>query len=140
MHFLTAFLFAAAVANSSSSEPLDYETAYQRALNGDKPLLVLVTADWCPPCQTMKSTTIPQMIEENRFSGVHFATVDCDKDFKDARNLLGGRKIPQLILFERKDDKWTAKYLQGVQSVASVDAFIGSSDPIRTASNEQVNK
>jgi len=32
-----------------------YREAYQDAQAGDKPLLVLITATWCPPCRNRRS-------------------------------------------------------------------------------------
>ena len=35
-----------------AQQPVDYRTAYENAQKGDKPLLVLVTAEWCPPVRS----------------------------------------------------------------------------------------
>ena len=142
MNFVSAMMIIAATAHSG--EPTDYKTAYHCAMNCNKPLLVLVTAEWCPPCQKMKSTTIPAMIKDKKFSGVLFATVDLDKDAKIARKLIGTRGVPQLVLFEKKHDEWSVKYLAGAQSVASVEKFVGYTaplpSPLRTAQADAINK
>ena len=114
-------------------KPVDYKTAYQRAQKGDKPLLVLVTAKWCPPCQVMKSTTIPQLLKKEAFKDFHFAAVDVDKERELAWKLVEDRSLPHLIVFEKENDKWTRRYLQGAQSVAQVEAFVTPSKQIRTA-------
>ena len=133
---LIALVVAAmmAPAFSNAQEPLDYRTAYTKAQAGDKPLLVLITATWCPPCQLMKQTTIPQLMEKKSFKGFHYSTVDLDKEELLARELIGERGVPQLIMFEKQDGKWVRRYLRGAQSVVTVEAFVAQSGLTRTAS------
>ena len=131
---LIVLLMASTLMGANENGPTDYKTAYERAQNGDKPMLVLVTADWCAPCQTMKASTIPQLMARNSFQNFHYATVDLGKEEQLARKLIGKRGVPQFIVFEKKNEKWQRRYLRGIQSVASVEAFIApSSNPTRTA-------
>lgn len=115
------------------SDPTDYKTAFFRAQEDNKPLLVLVTAEWCPPCRMMKQTTIPEMVDDNRFRDFHFALVDVDKEPKNARNLIGDGLVPQLIVYEKKDGEWDTRSVMGFQSVAQVETFLEASRPVRTA-------
>ena len=39
----------------------DYKGAYEQAEKEGKPLVVLVGTDWCPGCQTMKQSVMPQL-------------------------------------------------------------------------------
>ncbi len=121
-------------ASVSGQQPLDYKTAYSNAQAGDKPLLVLVTAAWCPPCQQMKRTTIPELMKKEAFKGFHYSTVDLDKEEKLARELIGQRGVPQLIMFEKQDGKWIRRYLRGAQTAQTVEAFVAQSGMLRTAS------
>ena len=41
----------------SGPEVLPYEVAYRKARDERKPLLILVGADWCPACKTLKADT-----------------------------------------------------------------------------------
>ncbi len=75
MAFLVLFAFV-----GSSGKELSYEAAYAKADKENKPLLVLVGADWCAACKTMKSTTLERMKEAGDFKEVVVAFVD-----KDAR-------------------------------------------------------
>ena len=113
-----------------------YKEAYQDAQAGDKPLLVLVSATWCPPCQVMKQTTIPQLMQKNAFEGFHYATVDLDQEEELARQLIGDRGLPQLIMFEKSEGKWVRRYLKGIQSVETVEAFVAQASSYRTANAE----
>ena len=110
-----------------------YKEAYQDAQAGDKPLLVLVSATWCPPCQVMKQTTIPQLMQRNAFNDFHYATVDLDQEEELARQLIGNRGLPQLIMFEKSEGKWVRRYLKGIQSVETVEAFVAQASSYRTA-------
>lgn len=114
-------------------EPKSYRDAYHDAVQGEKPLLVLVTAQWCPPCQVMKSTTIPELLRKDSFSSFHYATVDLDKEESLARQLIGTRGLPQLIMFEQVEGKWIRRYLRGMQSVETVEAFVAQANSLRTA-------
>ena len=129
----------AAPALSSAQEPLDYKTAYSNAQAGDKPLLVLVTATWCPPCQQMKQTTIPELMNKEAFKGFHYSTVDLDEEETLARQLIGQRGVPQLIMFEKQDGKWVRRYLRGAQTAQTVEAFVAQSGLMRTASASAQN-
>ena len=132
MSFVPVILVLASL-GQPMTEPTDYKTAYQRAMKGDKPLLVLVTAEWCPPCQRMKQSTIPQMMKSDSLEGFYFATVDLDKDPKNAKNLIGDGKVPQLILFEKKNGEWKTRSMIGFGSPDLVRSFLGTNAPVRTA-------
>jgi thioredoxin-like negative regulator of GroEL len=132
MNLLTALIVIAATGVAVDS-PADYSTAYKKAQQGDKPLLVLVTAEWCPPCQIMKSTTIPTLMQKQAFKDFHYATVDLDRDATVARQLIGNRGVPQLIMYEKRDGKWVRSYLKGLQTPETVEAFVAQAHSFRTA-------
>ncbi len=132
---LAVLIAVTAVTNCCHAQkPVDYRTAYKKAQNGDKPLLVLVTAEWCPPCQVMKKTTIPTLMQKDAFKGFYYSTVDLDKEEELARQLIGTRGVPQLIMYEKKDDQWVRRYLRGIQTPETVEAFVAQAGSFRTAS------
>lgn len=137
---LFTILFAGTVLFAGEGEPTDYKTAWERAQSGDKPLLVLVTAEWCAPCKTMKASTIPELKSRNAFEDCHYATVDLSKDETLGRKLIGKRGVPQFILFEKNDQRWERRYLRGIQSADSVEAFIENRVPARTAANTRFGR
>jgi thiol:disulfide interchange protein len=129
-----AFVFATGISLSCfAQKPTDYNTAYQAAQDGKKPLLVLVTAEWCPPCKVMKNTTIPELMQKQAFKNFYYSTVDLDRDQKLARQLIGDRGVPQLIMYEKKNDKWIRRYLRGIQTPETVEAFVAQAGAVRTA-------
>ncbi len=130
---LAGLLLLAATVPVFADEPLDYKTAYAKAQQGDKPMLVLVTATWCPPCQSMKATTIPQLLRQDAFKDFHYATVDLDEEAELAQKLIGNRGVPQLIVFEKLEGKWQKRYMAGYQTVANVEKFILNPVVVRTA-------
>jgi thioredoxin-related protein len=130
---LAAVLIAISAFVVTDGEPTDYKSAYEKAQAGNKPLLILVTAEWCPPCQRMKKTTIPKLMAKEAFKDFYFATVDLDKERDLARKLIGSRGVPQLIMYERKEGQWIRRYLRGSQTPQTVEAFIGRAKLIRTA-------
>ncbi len=123
MNFVTALVMMSTI-TVSSGEPTDYTTAYNNAMKGDQPLLVLVTAEWCPPCQSLKRNTLPKLLKNKSLKNFQFAMVDLDRESKIARQLIEHRPVPQFILFEKRDGKWTKKHLVGFQSVANVESFL----------------
>jgi thiol:disulfide interchange protein len=141
MVILAVAIVSLAAQSAQAQNSVDYKTAYERAQAGDKPLLVLVTAEWCPPCQDMKNTTIPRLLQKSAFKDFHYSTVDLDKDSKIARQLIGDRGVPQLIMYEKQDGKWLRRYLRGYKTAETVEAFVAQANTMRTASaKDAVNK
>ena len=84
----------------------DYAQAYQQAADNGQPIVVLVGADWCPACVTMKSSVIPEMRRRGSLNKVAFATVNTDRQSGLANRLMTGGGIPQLIMFYRGENGW----------------------------------
>ena len=132
--FFSMAIITLAAQEVNAQQPVNYKTAYERAQAVDKPLLVLITAEWCPPCKVMKSTTIPELMQKSAFKEFHYTTVDLDKEAKLARQLIGDRGVPQLIMYEKRDGNWVRRYLRGYKSAPVVEAFIAQANNVRTAS------
>jgi thioredoxin-like negative regulator of GroEL len=104
-----------------------YDQAYKVTNETGRPLVVLVGADWCPGCQTMKSSVIPQLEQRGSLKSVSFATVNTDYQKKLAGRLMQGSSIPQLIMFVKTDNGWQRKQIVGAKSVTEVEAFLAQS-------------
>jgi len=111
-----------------------YATAYQTAINdSSRPLVVLVGADWCPACQAMKSSVLPQVQQQGGLNNVAFAMVNVDRDSTIAKGLMEGGSIPQLVMFVKTDKGWSRRQLTGNQSVSAVQGFVAQGvDAART--------
>ncbi len=119
MAFLVLFAFV-----GSSGKELSYEAAYAKADKENKPLLVLVGADWCAACKTMKSTTLERMKEAGDFKEVVVAFVDKDARPDLAARVMQGESLPQLIVFSKNEDGWKRFSLTGLQSEGRVRELI----------------
>jgi thioredoxin-like negative regulator of GroEL len=101
-----------------------YDQAHQATMETGKPMVVMVTTDWCAPCQVMKKTVIPQVRQRGLLSRVAFAIVNPDRERDLAQRLIGGGPVPQLIMFRKTAGGWKRQQLVGGQSVESVEQFI----------------
>jgi thioredoxin-like negative regulator of GroEL len=102
----------------------DYTTAYHEAARTGRPLVVLIGAEWCPGCQQMKHTAIPQLEKQGGLSKVSFAYVNSDHQSSLASKLMEGGSIPQLIMYHKTDEGWRRQQLTGAHSVSDIEAFL----------------
>ncbi|HTN75795.1 MAG TPA: thioredoxin family protein [Pirellulaceae bacterium] len=112
-----------------------YDEAFKEHEASGKPLLVLVGADWCPGCQTMKNGTLARMERAGKLKNVAFSLVNTDQNDKLASRLMRGGSIPQLIMFTKSDKGWDRQQLTGAQSEQAVQQLIG--DAVRQAQANQ---
>lgn len=116
------FLLQAALLSQGA---MPYEEAFREHEANGKPLLILVGADWCPACVTMKNGTLARMERGGKLKNVAFSIVNTDRDNKIAGRLMRGGSIPQLIMFTKTDKGWDRQQLTGAQSEQAVQAMIG---------------
>ncbi len=113
-----------------------YTEAHRVTTETGKPMVVMVSAEWCAPCQTMKRQVIPQLRKRGLLKRVAFAIVNPDRNGPLARKLTGGGPIPQLVMYRRTNNGWRRRKLVGGQSIAAVEKFINEG----ITSNEETNK
>ncbi|MFH1265019.1 MAG: thioredoxin family protein [Planctomycetota bacterium] len=101
-----------------------YTAAYLASTETGRPMVVMVSAEWCPACRTMKKEVIPQVEEKGLLGKVSFAMVNLDRQQELGRKLTRGGPIPQLLMFRRTREGWRLSRLTGGQSVSKVKAFI----------------
>ena len=124
---MAVVLQSAVLATGVEATPISGETyasARQIVTKTGKPLVVMVSTDWCPPCQVMKRTILPRVREHGLFRKVAFAHVNPDQDAELANQITGGGPIPQLVMFRKTSKGWVRKKLIGGQSVETVEEFI----------------
>ncbi len=125
-----AFVFAwlglamAVPASNPAQASETYAKAYHLANKTGRPMVVLVGADWCGPCQRMKREVLPQVRRGGLLGRVAFAMVNVDREPKLGRSLRRGGPIPQLLMFRRTPKGWRLSRLTGGQSVPKVEEFI----------------
>jgi thioredoxin-like negative regulator of GroEL len=115
---------------AKSLAPNSYAAAYKDAVENNKSIVVLVGADWCPACQSMKTSVMPALAAQGGLKEVSFALVNTDRQSDLANQMLAGNSIPQLVMYEKTSDGWKIKRLVGGQSVSSVEQFIGKPQAI----------
>jgi thioredoxin-like negative regulator of GroEL len=111
-------------ASAAATAADDYHAAKHRAETSGQALVVLVGADWCPGCRTMKQTVIPQAKRQGMLKHVHFAHVNTDQQSQLAGKLMRGRSIPQLIMFRKTDKGWKRDQVVGAQSMDELARFL----------------
>jgi thioredoxin-like negative regulator of GroEL len=121
---LVQVVILAATTEATPASLETYAEARQTTTETGKPMVVMVSTDWCPPCQTMKKTVMPRVREHGLLKKVAFAMVNPDRDGALAEKITGGGPIPQLVMFRKTAKGWTTKKLVGGQSVESVEQFI----------------
>jgi thioredoxin-like negative regulator of GroEL len=112
------------LALSVSATEETYADAHREIAKSGQPLVVMVGADWCPACQQMEKTVIPQVRERGLLRRVAFALINLDRERDLAQQLIEGGPIPQLIVFRRTSDGWHRRRLIGGQSVETVEQVI----------------
>jgi thioredoxin-like negative regulator of GroEL len=101
-----------------------YVAAHRVTVETGKPLVVMVGADWCGPCQNMRRTILPRVRKDGLFRKVAFAHVNVDRDRELAKELTGGGAVPQLVMFRKTKDGWVRKIMIGSHTVEEVEEFI----------------
>ena len=122
MSSLTAALFLHASLLGAGGNT--YADAHRETVETGKPLLVMVGADWCGPCQQMKKTILTQVGKHGLLDQVAFAHVNAEKESELAKKLTGGGPVPQLVMLRKTGDGWRKRKLIGGQSVDTVEKFI----------------
>ena len=89
-----------------------------------KPMLVMVSTEWCPACQVMKRRILPQIRERGLLRRVAFASVNPDNEGELSRQLTGGGPIPQLVMYRKTPRGWVRYVMVGSQPVENVEQFI----------------
>jgi thioredoxin-like negative regulator of GroEL len=110
-----------------------YATAYEKSLSEGKPLVVLVSAQWCPACDVLKDTTLKSLEQSGELADVSVAVVDRDAEPELAQQLMEGeKKVPQIIVYSQNTTgRWQRKKLTGYQPTQPVRSLIRSALGLR---------
>jgi thiol-disulfide isomerase/thioredoxin len=122
---MAALLQTVVLAANPSGSSQSYDQAFEASKASNKPLVVLVGADWCPACQVMKNASMPVVQKDGVMQEVNFTVVDADRDAALARQVMeGGGSIPQLIMFHKTATGWQRERLVGGQSPSAIINFL----------------
>ncbi|HEY7647545.1 MAG TPA: thioredoxin family protein [Methylomirabilota bacterium] len=109
MRALAAILALAVVgllspAIGTAGEPVTYsKPAFIEAQNAGKPIVVFVTASWCPNCRKQQPL-VDQMSKDQAFANTVIFVVDFDSD-KQALRDLNAQMQSTLIAFKGKTER-----------------------------------
>ncbi len=95
------------------------QVAFEAAERAGKPILIDVTAPWCPACRA-QAPILSDLVSEPKFKDLQVFTVDFDSQ-KDALRLLGVRQQSTLIVFKGSTE---AGRSVGDTSKASIEALL----------------
>ena len=107
-----------------ANEGETYTDAHQVTMKTGKPMLVMVSTEWCPACQVMKRRILPQIRQRGLLRRVAFASVNPDSEGELSRQLIGNGPIPELVMFRKTPRGWVRQVMVGSQSVENVEHFI----------------
>jgi thioredoxin-like negative regulator of GroEL len=115
----------------------EYKVAYKASQEEGKPLVVLVGAEWCPGCRTMKNSVMPEVKAHGKLDAVAFTQLNTDNQRELSQKMMSGNLIPQLVMYTKTADGWKVDRLVGAQSTAAVEQFIAKG-VAETAKNQAV--
>lgn len=96
---LVAALAGIAMAAPALAGDMTFKAAdFEKAKTSGKPVLVEVTAPWCPVCRAQKPI-LSELRAQPRFKGLMVYEVDFDSQ-KDALRMLGVQKQSTLIVYK----------------------------------------
>jgi thiol-disulfide isomerase/thioredoxin len=110
-----------------------YSEAYNALMNEGKPMLVVVGADWCPACQTLKNGTLARMEKQGKLREVSYVALNSDRAPALASKLSQGSSIPQLILYEKTETGFRRRHLTGAQGEGVILSLVKGAAERRTS-------
>lgn len=105
---------------------ISYEQAMERYAHG-RPMLVMVSADWCGPCQQIKRNTLPKLERAGDLRGISLVVLNVDVDRTHSGRIINeaqARGIPVLALYWSEDGEPKAKYHVGFIDDKDLREFI----------------
>ncbi len=123
-HLLGALALSAAVAFGASAVAMDKQPFDQKAFDAaqaaGKPILVDVSAPWCPTCRA-QAPILSKLRGEQRFKAMVTFNVDFDSQ-KDVLRKFGVQKQSTLIVFKGKQESGRST---GDTNPKSIEALLG---------------
>jgi thioredoxin 1 len=96
---------------------MEKKVSFSDLINGEKPVLVDFSAEWCGPCKAM-SPILKQVASE---IGEQASIVKIDVDKNPAiAGKMGIRGVPTFILFQEGQAKWRKSGMQSANSLSYV--------------------
>lgn len=121
---MTSLAFALASLTLVAAADQTYAEAHQQSTTTGRPLVVLVSAQWCPACRVMRQTVIPEARRRGLLRKVAFAVVDYDREQDLAGQLTEHGPIPQVVMYRRTAGGWQMWRMIGSQTIDAFERFL----------------
>ncbi|TWU20196.1 Thioredoxin [Novipirellula galeiformis] len=125
---MVSLLFALILSTVTSEQQMqqNYASVYKQSIEENKPLMVIVSADWCPACQVLKNSTLKQMAQTGELNDVCVAVINKDLEPELVQQLTKGENLlPQIIMFTKSESgQWNRRRLIGFQPKQPVRSLI----------------
>ena len=125
-HFLGALTMTAALSLNSFASAMDKQAfdqkAFEAAQAAGKPILVEVTAPWCPVCKA-QAPILSRLKSDQRFANLVSFDIDFDTQ-KDLLRKFNVQKQSTLIVFKGKQETGRST---GDTNAGSIEALLGKS-------------
>lgn len=121
---MTGITLAAMLQLSVVSAEASYADAHRAMMKTGRPMVILIGAEWCPACRTMKHSVTPEVAREGGFKDATFAIIDTDQQSALAHKLMKGNSIPQLLVYRKTEKGWRVNRLVGAQSAETVERVV----------------
>lgn len=106
------------------ADNISYADAYRIHQETGRPLVVLVGAEWCPACRSMKQSTIPSLKSSGGLDEVVYVEVNTDQQSSLANRITGGGAIPQMVMYYKTEEGAKRQKFIGARGADSVRGFL----------------
>jgi protein disulfide-isomerase len=108
----------------------DVKAAFAQSKTTGKPVLLMLTADWCGPCQVLKKSVlalpdVDKLVHEKYTPVVWDLTEPTDADIELANKWEAGQAIPELLIFDAQG-KTPMRRIVGVVSQEEFEKWLGA--------------